>query len=565
MISNYRPKLRHFVIITLLLVSFIVLFIKLVYMETVQYPKLKQEGDNRSDRSIDIKSYRGIIVDRNGVPLAISTPVDTIWVDPYYVSADSPDLNKVMDILNLPKETREKIKKQVKAREGRSGFVYIARKIQPYLSQKVKDLDILGIHVIREFKRYYPMAEVTSHVLGFTNIDGKGQEGLELQFDKLLTGQDGYFEYKKDLHGGVASKVEDKYIEPKNGRNLQISIDSRLQYIAFKYLKEGVIRTNSEAGSVVIEDVHTGEILAMVNYPSYNPNNMADAYPDKRRNRAVTDVYELGSVMKVFAAATVLTYGDDITPESPVIDTTPGYYRIGESTVRDGRNYGELDLRHILMKSSNVGISKMILDLPEPNVLEYSLRNFGFGVETGIQLPGERDGFVPAKDKWGDFQLATLSFGYGMNATDLQLVAGVSAIANNGKYIKPTILKRQKGESIESRPVISEEHSKEMISMMQSVVEDTGGTGSKAEIPLYHVAGKTGTARMLSGGSYGAKYLASFVGIAPATNPKLAIAVTIKDPKGDLYGGGDVAAPVFAKIALNSLQVLGVQPDKISK
>lgn len=561
--SSYKPKLRHFVVIVLLVISFVVLFGKLVYMETVQYPKLKTEGDNRSDRSVDIKAYRGIIVDRNGNPLAISTPVDTIWVDPFYLKASGKKLKQVMDILDLSKEARAKIKRQVKAREGRSGFVYIKRKVQPYLSQKIKDLDIMGVHVIREFKRYYPLAEVASHIIGFTNVDGKGQEGLELEFNKFLTGQDGYFEYKKDLHGGVASKVEDKYVEPKNGRNLQISIDSRIQYIAYKYLKEGVLETRSEAGSVIVEDVHTGEILAMANYPSYNPNSMADAYPENRRNRAITDVYELGSVMKAFAAATALTYGDNISADEPVIDTHPGFYRIGKNTVRDERDYGDMDLRHILMKSSNVGISKMILNLTDPTILESSLRNFGFGDKSGIKLPGEREGYVPVKDKWGDFQLATLSFGYGMNATDLQLIAGVSTIANGGQYIKPTILKRRPGEEIDSRPVISKRDSNEMISMMQSVVEGTGGTGAKAQIPLYHVAGKTGTARMLEGGTYGAKYLASFVGIVPATDPKYAIVVTIKDPKGDAYGGGSVAAPVFANVALNTLQILGVTPDKI--
>jgi cell division protein FtsI (penicillin-binding protein 3) len=294
------------------MVSFGVLFSKLVYMETVQHKKLKQEGDNRSDRSIKIKSYRGIILDRNGDPLAISTPVDTIWVDPFYIKASSPKLHKIMKILDLPKEIQEKIEGQVKKREGRSGFVYIKRKIQPYLSQKIDFMGVAGVHVVREFKRYYPLAEVASHIVGFTNVDGKGQEGLELQFNKFLTGQDGYFEYKKDLHGGVASKVEDKFVAPKNGRNLQLSIDSRLQYIAYKYLKEGVINSNSAAGSVIIENIHTGEILAMANYPSYNPNSMADAFPENRRNRAVTDVFELGSVMKIFSAATALTYGESL-------------------------------------------------------------------------------------------------------------------------------------------------------------------------------------------------------------------------------------------------------------
>ena len=560
--GKYNPKLRYLTVIALLIISFAILFIKLIYMETVQHKKLKLEGDNRSDRAINIKSYRGVILDRNGNPLAISTPVDTIWVDPYYVKADSPRLQKVMDILKLPKATQQKIKRQVKVREGRSGFVYIERKISPIISQKIKDLDILGIHVIREFKRYYPLGAVTSHIIGFTNIDGKGQEGLELEFNKFLTGRNGYFEYKKDLKGGVASRNDDKYIEPKNGNNLQTSIDSRIQYLAYKYLKQEVIRTNSDSGTVVVENVHTGEILAMVNYPAYNPNNMADAYPNKRRNRAVTDAYELGSVMKTFAAATVLTYGDNITPDSK-IDTNPGYYKIGKNTVRDERDYGKIDLRYVLMKSSNVGISRFILGLKQPTILESSLRNFGFGNKTGIELPGERTGYVPITDKWGDFQLATLSFGYGVTATDLQLVAGVSAIANDGVYIKPTILKRVPGENIETRRVISKKNSKEMISMLESVVEDLGGTGYKAATPLYHVAGKTGTARKLSGGTYGANYLASFVGVMPATNPQLAIAVTINNPKGDHYGGGSVAAPVFSKVALNSGEILGIKPDKI--
>jgi cell division protein FtsI (penicillin-binding protein 3) len=531
-------------------------------MDTVQHEKLKVEGDNRTDRSIDIKAYRGIILDRNGSPLALSTPVDTVWVDPYYVNADSQQLEKIMTVLELSEEAKDKVIRQVKSREGRSGFVYIKRKVQPYLSAKVESIGLYGIHIIREFKRYYPTAEVSSHILGFTNVDGKGQEGIELQYNSFLTGTDGYLEYRKDLKGGVASKNESSYVEPKNGNNLMLSIDSRLQYAAYKYLKKGVIEFNADGGSVIIEDIHTGEILAMVNYPSYNPNDMADAYPDKRRNRAVTDVYELGSVMKVFTATAAMTYGD-FTPDTE-INTSPGYFKIGKNTVRDFRDYGKMDVRHILMKSSNVGVSKMILSMDDQSILSSSLYDYNFGMKTGIELPGERSGFVPMKDKWSEFPLATLSFGYGMNATDMQLVAAMSGIANDGNYIKPTILKREPNEELDMRPVASKQVSEYVISMLQSVVEDAGGTGSLAKTELYHIAGKTGTARKLSsGGGYGANYLASFVGVAPATSPQIAIAVTIDNPKGDKYGGGAVAAPIFSNVAASSLRIMGVKTDKI--
>jgi len=552
-------KLRHLLIFIAIILLFILLVYKLAHMSTFEHKRLKREGDNRAERSINVKAYRGIIVDRNSEPLAISSSVDTIWIDPYYISHDDPNLLEIMNLLSLSEEEKSKISAKVKKREGRSGFVYLKRKVAPYISEKVREIDAEGVNIEREFKRYYPTAEVSSHIVGFTNIDGNGQEGVELKYNNLLKGKDGYFAYDRDLNGGVARKNNDNYIAPKNGENLRLSIDSNMQYLAYKYLKEGILKTKADAGSIVIEDVHTGEILAMANYPSYNPNNMADAFPEKRRNRAITDVFEFGSVMKVFSALAAVQNGHyDADTE---INTTPGYYKVGKYFVRDFRDYGKLDLRHILMKSSNVGISRLILGIDDRNILSDILLSLGFGISTGIELPGERDGMVPTPRKWGEFPLATLSFGYGMNATDLQLVSATSTLANKGNFIKPTILYRDPSQ-VEAIPIISEKNADTVLDMLNSVVEGWGGTGSLAKTELYHVAGKTGTARKITGGKYGANYLASFIGVAPYPNPKIAIAITVDNPKGDKYGGGAVAAPIFSKVVDSVLQVMGIEPNK---
>ncbi|WHN65561.1 penicillin-binding protein 2 [Cysteiniphilum sp. QT6929] len=553
---------RYYFILLVIVCVLGLLVYKLTHMQTVEYAKLKKEGDNRSERTLTTTAYRGMISDRNGKPLAISTPVDSIWVNPFYITSDDPSLRKILNLLELDKAQQDAIIARIKAREGRHGFVYLKRQVSPFIAQKIKTLDVKGVKIEREFKRFYPDTEVMAHVVGFTNIDDQGQEGIELEYNKYLTGKDGTRSIHKDLKGGVARKNADD-TEVKHGSDITLSIDRKLQYIAYKYIKEGVINNHAEAGSAIVMDVKTGEVLAMVNYPSYNPNNMQDATPEKRRNRVVTDVYEPGSVMKPFAAIAGMESGQyDV---DTIVDTSPGFYKLNGRTVRDFRNYGEMDLRHILMKSSNVGISRIILSI-DANALGDTLRKFGFGQVTKIGFPGERSGYVPSPRKWGEFPLATLSFGYGMNATALQIATAYSAIANGGKLIPPTLLKRNKKEDVEAFQIINSEIAEKVVDMLTSVVEGLGGTASKARVPRYHVAGKTGTVRKAIAGGYASdSYMATFVGIAPSSNPRIVTVVVIDDPKGEAYGGGSAAAPIFAQITEHILRVMGVPADKLKK
>ncbi|MDA0911537.1 MAG: penicillin-binding protein 2 [Proteobacteria bacterium] len=553
---------RYYFILLVIVCVLGLLVYKLTHMQTIEYAKLKKEGDNRSERTLTTTAYRGMISDRNGKPLAISTPVDSIWVNPFYITSDDPGLRKILNLLELDKAQQDAIIARIKAREGRHGFVYLKRQVSPFIAHKIKTLDVKGVKIEREFKRFYPDTEVMVHVVGFTNIDDQGQEGIELEYDKYLTGKDGTRSIHKDLKGGVARKNADD-TEVKHGPDISLSIDRKLQYIAYKYIKEGVINNHAEAGSAIVMDVKTGEVLAMVNYPSYNPNNMQDATPEKRRNRVLTDVYEPGSVIKPFAAIAGMESGQyDV---DTIVDTSPGFYKLNGRTVRDFRNYGEMDLRHILMKSSNVGISRIILSI-DANALGDTLRKFGFGQVTKIGFPGERSGYVPSPRKWGEFPLATLSFGYGMNATALQIATAYSAIANGGKLIPPTLLKRNKKEDIEAFQIINSEIAEKVVDMLTSVVEGLGGTASKARVPRYHVAGKTGTVRKAIAGGYASdSYMATFVGIAPSSNPRIVTVVVIDDPKGEAYGGGSAAAPIFAQITEHILRVMGVPADKLKK
>lgn len=553
-------KKRYIFVMFFIVVVVLAIVLKLVMMSAVDHLFLKKQGEDRVERTVQQHAYRGSIVDRNGYPLAVSTPVDSIWVNPLNVDIKSNSFQKVMLLLELSKEQQTNIIRRIKVREGRSGFVYLKRQVNPQIASEISHMELLGVHLKREYKRYYPDGEVTSQVVGFTNIDNKGQEGIELIFNDWLDGEGGHQNLWRDAKGNHVRILEGGKI-PKHGNDIALSIDRKIQYIAYKALKESVVENHALAGSVVVMDVKTGEVLAMVNQPSYNPNNMTTAFPDTMRNRVVTDVFEPGSVMKTFSAVAGLKSGE-YTPES-IISTSPGYYRVGKRTVRDFKNYGEMDLGYILLKSSNVGISKVILSLP-PEALPDTLREFGFGSATGIEFPGERTGLVPSPTKWGEFPLATLSFGYGMNLTTLQLARGYAALGNKGVMVKPTFIRINPGENIEKVEVVNDVVAEQVITMLQNVVEGKGGTGAKAKIWGYHVAGKTGTTRKAIAGGYATDdYMAVFAGLAPATNPKLVIIVVVDDPKGESYGGGSVAAPIFARIMSQSLRVLSVVPDKV--
>ncbi|TNF65525.1 MAG: penicillin-binding protein 2 [Gammaproteobacteria bacterium] len=550
-----------FIIIILCVAVFSIVY-RLVYFQTKDKSFLDQQGDSRMVRIVNEHAFRGKIVDRNGYPLAISTPVDSIWADPKFIDLNNANTYEVFKLLSLSADEKKQILARIKKRLGRYGFVYLKRKVPPYIAERIEQMEVPGIHLIREYQRYYPDGEVTAHVVGFTNIDNKGVEGIELVYDNWLDGHSGQYEMWRDLKRNLIKKIK-TLKEKQTGGDLALSIDRQIQYIAYRALKRAVIESSAEGGSVVVLDVHTGEVLAMVNQPSFNPNNLSDSEVAARRNRAITDVFEPGSTIKTISVLAGVEYGG-YTPDD-VFDVSPGYYYLNKLPVRDFRNYGELDLRHVMVKSSNVGISRMLLTMPK-ETLPNLLRTLGFGSISGVEAIGERSGYVPMNiKKLSDFSLATLSFGYGMNSTALQLARAYAALANGGKLVRPTLLRIADKNQIESLQVIKPKAAIQTLDMLTSVVESPGGTGKKARIEGYLVAGKTGTVRKPIPGGYATDaYMGLFAGIAPADNPKYVIVVVIDDPKGESYGGGTAAAPVFAEIAEQILRLKALTPTKLT-
>ncbi|MCF6807856.1 penicillin-binding protein 2 [Thiotrichales bacterium 19S9-12] len=550
-----------FIIFVLLVAAFCIIY-RLVYFQTADKQFLDKQGDSRMVRTVTEHAYRGKIVDRNGYPLAISTPVDSIWADPKFINLNNSKTYQVLNILNLSQaEKKEKLEK-IKSRLGRYGFIYLKRKVPPYLAEKIAEMEVPGIYLLREYQRYYPDGEVTAHVVGFTDIDNQGVEGIELVYNQWLDGHSGQYEIWRDLKRNLVKTT--KVIKDKHqGGDIALSIDRQMQYIAYRALKKSIIENQAKGGSVVILDVHTGEVLAMVNQPSYNPNNLAKSEVAARRNRAITDVFEPGSTIKTFSVLAGVEYGD-YTPDD-IIDVSPGYYYLNKYAVRDFRNYGELDLRHVMMKSSNVGISRMLFTLPR-DTLPTLLKRLGFGQKSNVEAVGERSGYVPPDgEKLSDISLATLSFGYGMNSTALQLARAYAAVANGGKLVQPTYLRVDDPSKVEAIQVIKPDAAAKTLDMLTSVVESPGGTGSKARIDGYSIAGKTGTVRKPIAGGYATDaYMGMFVGVIPADAPKYSIVVVIDDPKGESYGGGTAAAPVFSAIAKQILTVKAVMPTKLA-
>ncbi len=510
----------------------------------------QQQGDDRQVRTVEIPASRGKILDRNNIPLAISTPVESIWVNPGKLLQSSDRLPQLAAVLGMD---REQLAQRI-ARRSEREFVYIKRHASPDLAERVMALKIPGVQLQREYRRFYPAGEVTSHLLGITDIDDQGQEGLELAFDEWLQGASGSKRVVQDLYGQVIENIE-LVEDVRPGQDLVTTIDSRIQYLAYRELTAAVMKYQAASASALVLDVESGEILAMVNQPSYNPNQRNKEY-QRMRNRAVTDFFEPGSVMKPFTVAAALesaTY----TPYT-MIDTAPGFHVLGEFRISDIRNFGELSLIEILTRSSNVGVSKIALDLDSQHMWSLFDR-MGFGQVTGSGFPGETPGMLPDPSRWTDIEKSAISRGYGLTTTPLQLAQAYSVIASGGKIRAPTFVR---GASNPAHSVIDPQLADEMMAILQQVTLPDG-TGHRAAITHYRVAGKTGTSRKAHQGGYQSRYVATFAGMAPSDRPQLVIVVSINDPASAAYYGGQLAAPVFSKIMSGSLRLLDIPPDDL--
>ncbi len=525
---------------------------RLADIQVVNPDFLRDQGDARHVRQIPIASHRGMILDRNDEPLAISTPVHSIWLNPQAMDADNSQITKLAKVLKLSsRKIRNKIK-QNKTKE----FVYVKRRVTPEIVEKVKQLKIAGVSFQREYKRYYPTGEVASHIVGFTNIDDSGQEGLELTYNNILSGVPGLERMVRDSRGNFVEGGE-QLKATKHGENLNLSIDLRLQYLSYQALKSAVIKHGARSGTAVILDVKTGEVLAMVNQPSFNPNNRTGLKSTDYRNRAVTDLFEPGSTVKPFTVATGIRSGQVDT--STVIDTHPGVMRVSGHPIKDFRDYGEIDLSTVIQKSSNVGVSKIALAL-EPTELWQGFASFGLGEPTGAYFPGEVIGRMPDPQSWRKLDRAVLAFGYGLSTSALQLARAYSVLANGGvlrpvSFIKQTSIPG--GQQVFSGKITSD-----VLQMMERVVEP-GGTATRAAVVNYSVAGKTGTVKKAVAGGYSEdSYISTFAGIIPARNPRLAMVVMVDDPQGDYYGGL-VAAPVFSEVMTGAMRLMNIAPDNL--
>ncbi len=530
------------------------LIARAVDLQVVHQKFLQQQGDARFLREVEIPVSRGTIYDRNGVPLAVSTPMLSLWANPQQLLQH---VDRIPELARALGVDAVKLRHRLQQRSDRE-FVYLRRLMTPTAAKAVLALDIPGVNGQREYKRYYPDGASTAHVLGFTNIDDHGQEGLELAYDDWLAGKPGEKRVIRDRLGRTVENVE-QIRPPVPGHDLTLSIDSRIQYLAYSALAEAVAKRHAASGSMVILDPRNGEILAMVNVPSYNPNDIDRSTAAQRRNRAVTDVTEPGSTMKPFTITTALESGQ-WTPTT-MLDTSPGWFMLDGHTIRDDRDNGRIDLSHVITYSSNVGASKISLTLTARQMNKV-LHQFGFGTSTGSGFPGEVGGYIPPPRTWGDFVKATIAFGYGLNVTALQLADAYAAIADGGIRHTPTFIKGADTPGVRVEPASV---AGEVMAMLRTVVSPEG-TAPQAAITDYTVAGKTGTAHLAIAGGYADnRYAALFCGIVPASNPRLVGVVIIRDAggHGGEYFGGAVSAPVFRKVMTGALRLLDIPPDNV--
>ncbi|MEZ2417386.1 peptidoglycan D,D-transpeptidase FtsI family protein [Luteibacter sp. RCC_6_2] len=550
------PRKRMTVIVALLCVAVSGLVVRAFDLQVVRKQFYQDQGDARFLREMPIAVSRGTIFDRNGEPLAVSTPVASIWANPPEVLENEDRIPELAKALHVDADD---LKQKIVQRADKE-FMYIARQLRPEDAQAIVDLKIPGIAAQREYRRYYPSGAVNSHILGFTNIDDHGQEGLELAFDEWLAGKPGAKRVIRDRMGHVVEDVE-LVREPQPGRDLTLSIDRRIQYLAYSALKDALEKNKAESGSIVVMDVHTGEVLGMANLPSFNPNAVRGSTPSERRNRAVTDVVEPGSTMKAFTMAAALTSGK-YTPTAPLIETSPGTWMMGGHPVRDTHNWGTLTPTGVITKSSNVGAAKIAMTL-DTDFLYGVYKSFGLGNSTGSGFPGEAAGYLPVGRTWKPIEKSRLAYGYNLNVTPLQLATGYAAIANGGALRSPSFIK---GADNPPNQIVTPEVAHNLVRMLETVMAP-GGTGyGFASVANYSVAGKTGTSHKNSaGGYYANNYISLFVGMIPASAPRLVTVVVINDPKGGHYYGGSVAGPAFAQVMEGAVRLLDIPPDNVGR
>lgn len=546
---------RFYLILAVIIFSVIGLVWRVFSLAILDQKFLCFQGDERVLRLVSTPAFRGMILDRNGFPLAVSTMVYSIWMNPHEFEPTKESLALLSNLLGEEERVILSLRNQYQNKKRE--FVYLRRGLAPELAQQIKALNIPGIYAQEEYRRYYPEGEVIAQVVGFTNIDDQGQEGMELGYNQWLQGQPGKKWVIKDRLGRVISDVQT--VQNQNpGNDLTLSIDRRIQYLAYRELLKGITDSRAKSGSVVVLDVNTGEVLAMTSYPSFNPNNRLKLKGDGVRNRTVTDTFEPGSTLKAFSVASALESG--LYHAHSVVDTSPGWMRVDHNLVKDEKNNGLLTIAQILQVSSNMGVAKMVLNLP-PDQLWSLLHRVGFGEITGIGFPGEQNGVLIKNYPYGGFVLATLSFGYGISVNLLQLATAYSVLANYGIKMPVTLLKLDKLASGER--VLDSKLARQMVILLESVV--TKGTGKNAQVPGYRVAGKTGTTKMIGVGGYQKhRHISSFVGIAPVGNPRLVVAVVIHDPQGKIYLGGQISGPIFERIMEGTLRIMDIPPDRSS-
>lgn len=535
----------------------VALVARATYVQVFDHEFYLNQGQKRQVRTVAIPAHRGDMLDRMGGPLAISTPIPSLTGVPKELLGQDKKIRQVAKLLNL---NADKLITRIRTADVRGReFLYIKRHVLPANFEKVMQLKVAGLFEHREYRRYYPSGSVASHLIGFTGIDDNGREGLEMAYDDWLSGQPGKRRVVKALDGSEITGMN--IIKPAvAGKDLRLSVDRQLQYFANRALRDAIKSNDAESGSVVVMDIKTGEVMAMVNYPSYNPNDVSDRSGGRQRNRSITDVFEPGSTMKPFTIAAALESGD-FKPED-IVYTSPGRYSIGKYEISDdGKDHGWLDLRGIVTKSSNVGISKIARQL-EPEQMWSVFDSFGFGRPPGSEFPGEVAGYFNHPTLWHHIEQASVSFGYGISVSALQLVRAYSALANDGVMLPVSFLALDKPPT--GRRVIDESIARQVQSMLESVV--LSGSGKRAKVPGYRVGGKTGTShRSQSGGYAEDRYVSVFAGFAPLSDPRLAIAVVVHDPRAGQHFGGLVAAPVFADVMAHGLRLEGVEPDNIDE